>query len=219
MPSHLHIKKNESTEVKIDQKLLSATIKLNTILLAGVFGFVCGAGLFVMTFISLNRGLPNPGHYLNLLGVFLPGYRVSPAGAWIGLLWGGVIGALSGAVIYRIYARAIKQRVREYLRGEKSELEMAHVTLLIEGHPFGLALGSVMALGLFITTTWLVVRGTAGESIHAALLSNYLPGYTVSISGGAMGAILLFGMTYFFCRLLGWIYNRMVYFRIRGTNR
>lgn len=209
----------ENPQVEINRRLLRATIRLNTLLFAAVFGLICGLGLFVITFISLNRGLPNPGHYLNLLGVFFQGYRVSPGGAWIGLLWGGAVGAISGAVIYRIYAQTIEQQLHNYLNNENSDHEFTQPTLLIAGHPLGLALGTVMALGLFLTTGWLVIRGTADQSPHAALLSNYLPGYTVSFSGGLIGAALLFAITYFFCRLLGWIYNRVVLLRSRGKHR
>ena len=43
--------------------------------------------------------------------------------------------------------------------------------------------------------------------MHALLLMNYLPGYSVSIAGAVIGAIELFGVTYLLCLLFGWIYN------------
>jgi hypothetical protein len=70
-----------------------------------------------------------------------------------------------------------------------------------------------MSLGLFFSTAWLVVRGTAGESVHAALLSNYLPGYSVSILGGALGAIELFVVIFLTCLLLAAMYNKIVELR------
>ncbi|HYQ73013.1 MAG TPA: hypothetical protein VET88_13930, partial [Gammaproteobacteria bacterium] len=83
---------------------------MNTWLLAGVFACVGGLAIFFATFLSLYRGLPDPGHYLNLLGVFMPGYVVSHTGAWIGLFWGAVIGALLAVMFYRIYARSIESQ-------------------------------------------------------------------------------------------------------------
>ncbi len=199
--------------VEIDERLLRATIRLNTLLLAGMCGGLAGIFLFAATFLSLYRGLPNPGHYLNLLGVFLPGYSVSPTGAWIGLFWGVVVGAVAGAVVYRVYARTIRQQVNDFLRGRRSVDELKRPTLRVGGHFLGLALGAVTALGLIVTTNWLVIRGTAGESVHAVLLSNYLSGYSVSFTGSLIGAVQLFAVTYLLFLLLGWIYNQVVSWR------
>jgi hypothetical protein len=201
---------------QIDEVLLHATIKWNTRLFAGICGLIGAFSLLGMTYISLYRGLPSPGHYLNLLGVFLPGYEVSPGGAWIGFLWGGLIGAVSGAVIYRIYARSIRQQVADYFAGGRSREDLENAVLRLNGHSLGLALGSIAALGLLITTNWLVVRGTAHESVRAALLSQYLPGYAVSASGSILGAVDVFIVTYLFCWLLGAIYNGVVEWRRKG---
>jgi len=201
----------------INEALLHATVKWNTLLFAGICGFSGALTLLCMTYISLFRGLPDPGHYLNLLGVFLPGYNVSAGGAWIGFLWGGVIGALSGAITYRVYALSIRQQVADYFAGEKSTVDLEYVTMKMYGHPLGLAMGAIAALGLLVTTNWLVVRGTADESIHAELLSHYLPGYSVSASGSILGAIGIFIVTYLFCVVLSAIYNGVVALRKTGT--
>jgi hypothetical protein len=76
-----------------------------------------------------------------------------------------------------------------------------------------------MALQIFLTTTWLVLRGTAGESVHAQLLSNYLPGYTVSFVGGLVGAVELFVIMYAFSLLLGGVYNFVVAYRQRDISK
>lgn len=198
---------SENAPLLIDEALLQATVKWNTRLFAGICGLIAALTLLCMTYLSLYRGLPYPGHYLNLLGVFLPGYRVSVGGAWIGFLWGGLIGAVSGAVIYRIYARGIRQQVADYLAGNSSRDALENAVLRLHGHSLGLALGGIAALGLLITTNWLVVRGTAEESVHAALLSQYLPGYAVSASGSILGAVDIFIATYLICVVLGAIYN------------
>ncbi len=200
---------SEDVPVQIDEVLLHATVKWNTRMFAGICGLIGAFTMLCVTYLSLYRGLPSPGHYLNLLGVFLPGYRVSPGGAWIGFLWGGSIGAVSGAVIYRIYARNIRQQVTDYFAGTRSREDLENAVLKLNGHSLGLALGSIAALGLLITTNWLVVRGTAHESVHAALLSEYLPGYAVSASGSILGAVDIFVITYLCCVLLAEIYNRV----------
>lgn len=208
---------SENAPVPIDEALLHATVKWNTRLFAGICGLIGALTLLSVTYISLYRGLPNPGHYLNLLGVFLPGYSVSDGGAWVGFLWGGLIGTVSGAVIYRIYARGIRQQVTEYLAGNRSRNALENAVLKLHGHSLGLALGSIAALGLLITTNWLVVRGTADESVNAALLAHYLPGYAVSASGSILGAVDVFVITYLFCVLLGVIYNGVAALRQNGA--
>lgn len=200
---------------QLNEKLLRAAVRLNTLLLAAVFGCFSGLAMFAMTYLSLYRGLPKPGQFLNLLGVFLPGYSVSHAGAWVGLFWGVVIGALLAAMFYRIYARSIATQVRDYLLSGNGTGDLLQVTLRFDGNFLGLALGSIIAGGLFITTSWLVFRGTAEESIHAILLSQYLPGYSVSIPGGLLGAVELFGVVFMLCKLFSWIYNRVALIRGR----
>lgn len=198
---------SDSAPIELDEKLLHATIKLNTVLFAAVCGLMAGVSLLLITYISLNRGLPDPGHYLNLLGFFMPGYNVSVKGAWIGLLWGGVIGALAGAVTYRIYARGIRQQVLDYFAHNKSEHDLEYVVLRLHGHSLGLAIGGMVAIGLIATTNWLVLLGIADESVHAALLAQYLPGYSVSFVGSLVGALEVLIVAYLFCILLAAIYN------------
>lgn len=198
---------SKRTDLGIDEQLLHATVKLNTLLFAIVCGVMAGATLLVATFVALLRGGPEAGYFLGLLGVFLPGYRVSFEGAWIGLLWGGAIGAVFGAIMYRVYARGIRQQVEDYLRRGHLATPIARSVLRLDGHAVGLALGTVAALGLVATTNWLVVRGTADESEHAALLAHYLPGYTVSTGGSLVGAVEVFAVAYVSCRLLAAVYN------------
>lgn len=208
---------SDSVPMQLDEKLLHATIKLNTALFAAVCGLMAGGSLLLFTYLSLNRGLPNPGHYLNLLGIFMPGFTVSVQGAWIGLLWGGVLGGLAGAVIYRIYARSIRQQVADYFAHNKSEYDLEYAVLRLHGHSLGLAIGGMVALGLIASTNWLVLRGTAEESVHAALLSQYLPGYSVSLPGSLVGALEMLIIVYLSCVLLAAIYNWVHAMRHKGA--
>lgn len=207
---------SDTPAIPIDEKLLHATIKLNTLLFAVVCAVMGGVSLFLLTYISLYRGLPNPGHYLNLLSVFLPGYNVSLEGAWLGLLWGGLIGALIGVVVYRIYARSIRQQVADYFASKKSESDLEYTVLRLHGSSLGLALGGSVALGLLATTNWLVLRGTAEQSEHAALFGQFLPGYSVSFMGSLMGAIDIFILVYALCFFLALVYNGVSAFRHKG---
>lgn len=204
---------NNNTEIKYDEVLLHASIKLNTRLLAVVFGLLSGTALMLVTYMSLYRGLPDTGQYLRLLGVFLPGYEVTPLGAWIGFFWGALIGAFLAAMFYRIYARSIPEMIKDYLKSDSRNDDLLDMPLRLSGHYLGLALGTVIALGLVVTTNWLVIRGTADESTHAQLLVNYLPGYSVSTLGSIIGAVELFIINYVLSLLFSWIYNTVTDFR------
>ena len=78
-------------------------------------------------------------------------------------------------------------------------------------------MGAIAALGLFSSTIWLVVRGTADESVHAALFSNYIPGYNVSFLGGLWGATQLFALVFIGSFLLATVYNKIVEIRHRPS--
>jgi hypothetical protein len=202
-------------ETVLDENLLRAVVKVNTLLTATITGCLCGLGLFAATWLSLNRGLPDPGQYMNLLGVFMPGYEVSPTGAWFGLIWGGVIGAVAGGVLYRFYARDIRSHVERFLQLDSDGDETWNPIVSIGGNALGIALGAVVACGLILTTGWLVLRGTADESVNARLLEHFLPGYSVSLPGSLIGAVQLFILVYLSCLLWSWIYNKIVSIRHR----
>jgi len=202
-----------NNETKYDEVLLHASIKLNTRLLAGVFGFISGLTLLIVTYMSLYRGMPNTGQYLNLLGVFLPGYEVSHIGAWIGFFWGVIIGGFIAAMFYRIYARSIPNLIQDYIKTSSKNDDLLAASMRIDGHYLGLALGAIIAIGLIVTTNWLVIRGTADQSMHAVLLVNYLPGYSVSTIGSFIGALELFVINYILSLGFSWVYNNIVALR------
>jgi len=216
MTSNSYTGTDAGAEDNLDEELIRATVKLNTWILAGVFGCISGLSLCILTYLSLYSSHPDTGHFLNLLGVFMPGYEVSHAGAWIGLFWGALLGALLAALFYRVYARSIGVQIERYCDSDINSRELFGATLLFDANYLGLALGAVVACGLIITTNWLVFRGTADHSVHAMLLVNYLPGYTISLTGSFVGALELFGVTYLMCLLFSRIYNGVVFMRGRG---
>jgi len=205
MSINLPTGKDIFTEDQLNEKLLLAAIKLNTWLLAGVFASVFGLTLFGLTYLSLFRGLPDSGQYLNLLGVFLPGYQVSQAGAWIGLFWGATLGAFFAVLFYRIYVRSMDAQIQRLLDPGLDVDQLTGATLYFDGKLMGLALGSVVAGGLVVSTNWLVFRGTADESVHALLLVNYLPGYAINFPGSMVGALEVFTLVF----LLSWLFSRI----------
>ena len=74
---------------------------------------------------------------------------------------------------------------------------------------WGLALGFLASLALFVATVILVSKGGPDMGQHLALLSVYLPGYSVSWAGAFVGAAYMFFFGYGAGRTIATIYNRM----------
>ena len=98
-------------EVSEDRRLFSAAARLNVSIAALFAGLALGLLLFLATHVSLGVS-DHPGRYLNLFGIFMPGYSASSVGAWFGLLWGLIFGGRRSSaprssikhLIYRIMA-------------------------------------------------------------------------------------------------------------------
>jgi hypothetical protein len=67
------------------------------------FGVIGGLGLFLSTIILVIKGGERVGPHLGLLGIYLPGYSVTVAGAFIGFVYLFVIGYAVGRGVGTIY--------------------------------------------------------------------------------------------------------------------
>lgn len=202
---------------KVNYDFLNSAINLNTKLLGLVFGLVSGSVLFFITLIS---HISSGGEFLNLLSVFLIGYSVSIQGAFIGFIWGFLIGGMSGAFLYFAYSKSLGARIAEVLDDNEESNVFLHPQIIkIESHSLGLATACIFSILLFFSTNILILRGTADESINAALLSYYFPGYSVSFLGSLIGSIELFFLTYFTFRVFSFTYNKTSNYRYKNVNR
>ena len=82
--------------------------------------------------------------------------------------------------------------------------------LQLNGRAWGIAVGLLLAVGLFAATNVLVVKGGPIVGPHLGLLSMYLPGYRVSFLGSLIGFVYAFVIGYAIGRLIGMVYNRMI---------
>lgn len=202
-------------EAESDPQLIWATVRLNT----WVFGLILGlmSGLLLLA-LALVAGFAS-GEYLGLtvtlIGIFLPGYGAGGDGAVSGLCWGFLGGGLLGAGVYRITTRNALTRLDELVAFERGDGDFPEAVMRLHGPSLGLAIGATGALGLIGTTNWLVIRGTAAHSVHARLLSEILPGYSVDLPGSFIGAAELFVVLYLVCQLLAFVYNRVATARQR----
>lgn len=196
----------------INRELLAAAIKFNAVVLGLVCGTVAALTIYITTQVSLAKWGADAGGYLGLLSVFLPGYTPSAGGALIGAFWAFVFAGLAGSLTYRWYGSMLGEDIAAAVSASADDNDPVFkpVILRLSGAPLGVAIGVVMGGALLLTTTWLVLRGTADSSEHAALLANYLPGYTVSIMGAVLGAAELFLLVFACCVILAFIYNKVV---------
>lgn len=162
-------------------------------------GLVLGGALFLATIALVVQGGPNVGAHLGRLGLVLPGYDVSVAGAFIGFVYAFVIGYALGRVLAPRKPVAIDALPTS--RGK-------HVRL--NGSSWGVTMGALLALLLFGMTAALALRG--GEQVGHVLsnLRVYFPGYEVTLGGGLIGAAYVFGACYLLGQLIGAVYNRAV---------
>ena len=97
-----------------EQELLDRTVaRLRAGVLAIVFAWTGGVGLFVATAWLLVRGGENVGQHLNLLGHYFPGYSVTWLGSFVGLFYGALTGGVLGWTIAWLYNRLAAFRRRK----------------------------------------------------------------------------------------------------------
>ncbi len=92
--------------------------------------------------------------------------------------------------------------------------------LILNAKVLGLVLGLLFGLAIFIATNWLLIKGghltpenkyVVGP--HLQLLSQFFIGYRVSFIGSILGFAYGFAVGTLCGATIGWIYNKIVYFR------
>jgi hypothetical protein len=80
----------------------------------------------------------------------------------------------------------------------------------LNARAWGIAVGLLLGVGLFVATNVLVLRGGENVGQHLGLLAIYFPGYRVTFLGSLVGFIYAFVIGYALGRLIGTLYNRLV---------
>lgn len=185
---------------------LSASLaRANAMCFAIVFGLVAGAGLWIATVFLVIKGGPNPGNTLRVLAYAFPGYSVSIGGAFIGMLWAIALGFVVSLLPAWIYYRGVLLQIRS--AGSRA-VDAAQIHTPNSAVAFGLVSG----FALLLSTLFLIVKHRPGEPLgpHLALLSQYLPGYAITVVGSLVGFIYFFVIGTAVFAGIGWIYNRLV---------
>ena len=77
----------------------------------------------------------------------------------------------------------------------------------LNGRAWGIALGLLFGMGLFVATNVLVLRGGEKVGTHLGLLSIYFPFYDVSFLGSLLGFVYAFVVGYATGRIVCAVYN------------
>lgn len=75
---------------------------------------------------------------------------------------------------------------------------------------WGIAIGTLLGLGLFVATVVLVLKGGHVVGPHLSLLSVYFPGYSVTLPGAFIGFVYAFVLGYAIGRTVSVIYNKLI---------
>ena len=76
----------------------------------------------------------------------------------------------------------------------------------LDKRAFGLTLGTIMGICLFLCTLWALIRGGGG---HLVLLKRIYIGYSISPVGAVVGTIYGFIDGFVGCWIFAWLYNRL----------
>jgi hypothetical protein len=74
---------------------------------------------------------------------------------------------------------------------------------------WGIAFGLLLAVGLFLATVVLVIRGGDHPGPHLSLLRVYFPGYSVTWFGSLVGFVYAFVVGYALGRTIATLYNKL----------
>ena len=93
----------------------------------------------------------------------------------------------------------------------EQEQELRRVMMRINEQGWGIAIGLVFGLGLFVATNFLILRGGEDVGQHLSLLGVYFPGYSVTFLGSLVGFVYAFVLGYGIGRTIGAVYNRLAH--------
>jgi hypothetical protein len=92
---------------------------------------------------------------------------------------------------------------------EPEQFELPQVVLRLNAKLLGTVLGALFGTLLFLATIILVLKGGELVGLHLALLSNFFPGYRVTLGGSLIGLTYGFAFGFVCGSLLAGIYNKL----------
>lgn len=127
-----------------------------------------------------------------------------------------VAGLIEGDLL--MYTLDRSQMITDRRKNKQDRLKngLFSSVLRLNAKAFGLALGLLSGLGLFIATNWLIIKGgrqPVGPNLQ--LLGQYFIGYRISFMGSFIGFAYGFALGTLSGASIAWIYNKIVALRNR----
>ncbi|MGH7502371.1 MAG: hypothetical protein ACREL7_11500 [Longimicrobiales bacterium] len=93
---------------------------------------------------------------------------------------------------------------------QQTDVTLDQAIRRLNARAWGISVGLICGLGLFIATNLLILRGGPNVGQHLGLLRAYFPGYTVTFLGSLIGFVYTFVIGYGLGRVIGTVYNKLV---------
>jgi len=93
---------------------------------------------------------------------------------------------------------------------QERDVNLERAIRRLNARAWGITVGLLLGLGLFIATNVLVLKGGPFVGQHLGLLRAYFPGYSVTFAGSLIGFVYAFVIGYGLGRVVGGVYNRLV---------
>lgn len=108
---------------------------------------------------------------------------------------------------------------KEYKSVETLKEKITHVFPRLDPVALGLSFGITAGILIFAATVFLAVRDGAEAGPNLALLSNFVPGFTVTLQGAIVGLLNLFILGFFVGSVLAYLRNLTVLLSARVIHR
>lgn len=194
------------------ERLVRTLARANAIYAGIVVGLVLGFGLWLASAFLILQAKEPLGPTLGLLSNYLPGYTVSWGGAVVGALWLSVFAFLVTFPAAWLYFVAAFHHVEDVPEPAEQISEVPNTVARIRVPGFAAAAGLLCGGALLLATLILVIRGGTDPNTgyHLGLLSNYLPGYTVTFGGAFLGFLYFLFVGGALFAVTGTLYNALV---------
>jgi hypothetical protein len=93
---------------------------------------------------------------------------------------------------------------------QDSDVTLDQAIRRLNARAWGISVGLICGLGLFLATNLLSLRGGPNVGQRLGLLRAYFPGYSVTFVGSLVGFVYTFVIGYGLGRVVGTVYNKLV---------
>jgi hypothetical protein len=102
---------------------------------------------------------------------------------------------------------------------ETIQEKITHIFPRLDPVALGISVGITAGVAIFAATLFLVIRDGMTDGPNLALISNFLPGYTITLWGSVVGLLGLFTFGFFFGLLFAYLRNVAVFISARAIHR